>query len=416
MTLTASRPAARLARTLFPGQFLTRSHGRAARWGTALAAAGATLAVTGTPALAREMFRRLHGDQFLTGMRRLSWYLRRGWPGIDISQDPVPVFYQELAPRELAALRRFLSRRAARLAPDVLQGELCLISASAALAAFGTPDYPRCLQLFRQDAAAALQGALDAAPVPPASQPPAAGTPIQQQFSRPGAEQALRDTLALLEQNGIRAFVLSGTFLGAVREKAILEHDYDIDLGVIAEETDLERLEAVLHGSPPFRCIASACQTRLERDGSGRLARRDLPVLYKLRHANGTVADIFLHYREDGLLWHGSSQYRWDNADFGLASYPLAGIEVQGPDDAGRYLTENYGNWQVPKRDFHCGSDTPNLQLLPNPLSLAQALWQLRLSAGSPRRQALLAQMQRAGHITPAADGGWQIPADLFAP
>ncbi|MGR3762462.1 hypothetical protein ACUXV3_20370 (plasmid) [Roseobacteraceae bacterium NS-SX3] len=362
------------------------------------------------------MFRRLRSDQFLPGMRRLSWYLRRGWPGIDISRDPVPVFYQDMRLPELAAQRSFLLRRAARLPRHVLLCEMSCISACEALGTFGTPGYPSAWHRFHRDASAALQAALET-PQPAPSAPPE--TPIQQEFSRTAAEQALRDTLQLLERNGIEAFILSGTFLGAIREKAILDHDYDIDLGVMADTTDKDQLETVLQNSPPFRCISTASQVRLERDAAGQLVRRVVPVLYKLRHQNGIIADIFLHYEEDGVLWHGSSLYRWDNAVFGLAPVTLAGEYVQGPDNADRYLTENYGNWRIPKRDFHCGSDTPNLQLLPNPLSLALALWQLSLTGGSSPSRAraeLLQRMQKAGHIEPDGSGEWRIPSDLFAP
>ena len=410
-----SRLIAPAARKIFPGKFLTGRHNAAVRYVSALTCAAAALAVTFEPTLAREMFKRLRSGQFLPGMRRLSWYMRRGWPRIDISRDPVPVFFQDLGLPELAAQRRFLRRRASQLAPDSLTGELCCISACETLASFGTLAYDSCLQRFRSDAAAALQAALQA---PPARDPaPAAPSPVQQEFSRAAAEQALRDTLALLERNGIRAFVLSGTFLGTVREQAILEHDYDIDLGVMAAETDPQQLEALLRSAPSFHCIAAASQIRLERDADGRLVRRCIPVLYKLRHENGIVADIFLHYREDGLLWHGSSQYRWDNAEFTLARYSLAGLQVQGPEDADRYLTENYGNWRVPKRDFHCGTDTPNLQLLPNPQSLALSLWQLRLFAGpgsAAARADLLERMHRAGHLEQTASGDWRIREDLF--
>lgn len=417
LTGLPARLAARTARKLLPGRVLTRKHNAVTRHAAAFAGAALALALTFSPVLAREMFRRLLSGQFLTGMRRLSWYMRRGWPGIDISQDPVPVFFQDLTLPELSAQRRFLHRRASRLAPGTLAGELCFISACETLSAFDTPDYDSCLHRFRSDAAAALQHALQTPP-PAAPTAAAAPPPIRQEFSRPAAELALRDTLALLERNGIQAFILSGTFLGAVREQAILEHDYDIDLGVMADGVCSRTLEALLRSSPPFHCIAAVRQTRLERTSGGRLEQRSIPVLYKLRHENGIVADIFLHYRENGVLWHGSSQYRWDNAEFALAPCRLAGLQVLGPDDPDRYLTENYGNWRVPKHDFHCGTDTPNLQLLPNPHSLALSLWQLRLFAGpaaAAARADLLERMHRAGHLEQPAAGGWRIREGLFA-
>jgi len=49
---------------------------------------GMALVMTGQPVLARELARRFweHRDNKLA-TRRAAWYLRRGWLGLDISQD-----------------------------------------------------------------------------------------------------------------------------------------------------------------------------------------------------------------------------------------------------------------------------------------------------------------------------------------
>ncbi len=409
--------AFRLVRGVLPGRFLTARHGVLTRLSLGALAGLATLAVTFEPRLAQAMLADLRADRFLTGLRRLSWYMRRGWPGLDVSRDPVFVFPQGLEPAAIAAQRRFLARRARRMVEADLLAERSYLSACEMLA-LPAPSAPAAAR-FEAEAGACLAHIL-AAPGGGAGRLVAADAPARAEFSRPAAEAALRDTMALLARHGIPAFMLSGTFLGAVREGGILAHDYDIDLGVMADTVDPARLRAVLAGAGPFHLLASEAQVLFERDAGGTLRRRVVPVLHKLRHPSGVVADIFLHYREGGTIWHGSAEYRWDNSDFALRDWPIAGIGVPGPADADRYLTENYGDWRIPRVDFHCAVDTTNQRLLPSPLSLVLALRRLWL-AGRSRPEAvapLLRQMRAAGHIRPdpAAPGGWSVAPGLFAP
>lgn len=413
--------AFRLIRDALPVRFLTDRHGPAMRWGAGGLAALATLAVTFEPALARAMLTDLRADRFVTGFRRLSWYLRRGWPGLDVSRDPVFVFAQGLAAPALAAQRRFLNRRAGRIDPADLLADRGYLAACELLAAFGTPGMAAAAARFEAEAGAVLAHALRR-PAAAEGALMAEDAPARREFSRAAAEAALRDTMALLERQGIAAFMLSGTFLGAVREGGILAHDYDIDLGVMVGQggTDPDHLARVLATAAPFRLVASEEQVLFFRDAQGRLCRRILPVLHKLRAPSGVMVDIFLHYPEDGVIWHGSADYRWDNSPFALRPWPIAGIAVPGPVEADRYLTENYGDWRTPRTDFHCAIDTTNQRLPANPLALALALRRLWLAAGARPAAVgpLLGQLQAAGQIRPdpAAPGGWALVPGLFAP
>ncbi|HEX4239796.1 MAG TPA: hypothetical protein VHZ53_00180 [Steroidobacteraceae bacterium] len=82
-----------------------------------------------------------------------------------------------------------------------------------------------------------------------------------------------------------------------------------------------------------------------------------------------------------------------------MARYHLAGVAVQGPADADRYLTENYGDWRVPVKTFSATTGTPNLRLVSNLFSPALFLKRMLYHAGRGEAEGrkIEAQMLRSG-------------------
>ncbi|RLK48370.1 LicD family protein [Alkalispirillum mobile] len=226
-------------------------------------------------------------------------------------------------------------------------------------------------------------------------------------FAREDAEAALHDVAQLLplEQWGWTA--LSGTFLGIFREGDFLPHDFDIDLGLPAERTDLTRLTQLLEASPLFESVRADHQYRLHCTPEG-LRVDVLPVLVKAVHCNGIAVDFSLLYDEGGIWWHGSMMHRWDHTPQELVAYELRGVRILGPRDGDRYLTEGYGDWRTPVRSFNCSSGRHNLVVVQNLLGvclfLKRLVWHLS-NADANGYDAVLAQMLRQSLLTEVGAG-----------
>lgn len=183
-------------------------------------------------------------------------------------------------------------------------------------------------------------------------------------FCKDDAMAALRDVIDLFDTAGMRFYVISGTLLGAVREQDFLSHDYDIDIGIHYEDLDVQALYKATRKAERFVITARnelVQYTTRPDTGVTEYRMLDKPILIKLCHETGLHIDVFTHIKEGTVRWHGSPIHRWDNVDFELATYKIAGVDVLGPRDYDTYLTENYGDWRTPRTNFNSSIDTPNM-------------------------------------------------------
>jgi hypothetical protein len=164
-------------------------------------------------------------------------------------------------------------------------------------------------------------------------------------FSRAAAE-ALLDLNQAFAALGPKAFLVSGTLLGLIRENRIIGWDKDIDVGVLSEDC------------PPNM------EDFFRRHERFHLGRVDLTTdRLRVIHANGTWIDVFPHYAEGDKLWHDGSATRWWNTPFALKQMSFLGVQQYVPDDPELYLDENYGDWRAPDVNFDARLDAPNVQI-----------------------------------------------------
>ncbi|WP_430463290.1 hypothetical protein [Tabrizicola sp.] len=397
-------------------EFLNMAHPAWMRWPLGLVAALFTLATTFEPVLAREMARRIiRQDELHRASRRLSFYARRSWLKLNLSNDMVYVFCNQMREDELVALRRFLLRREKVFAPGLIACDLAYVSAMQAIVVAENPRHrahcAAALDQFQKDANACLN-AIHLSPANLIRQP---DEKDRAHFALDRAAVALADFASEMRRLDQSWFVLSGTLLGIVREGGFLKHDYDIDAGIMAKDANPQALRDGLNASGIFRCGDLEMQTTFEPKGT--ILRR--PVFMKVSHRNGIYIDIFIHYHEmtpDGraVIWHASSLFRWDNSDFDLAQYRLADTPVLGPSDSDRYLTENYGNWRIPVTEFNSALDTTNQSVVRNPLSVAiflRRIWMARRT-NPEGAETLLRALERGGFIQGRAP--MQMNPDAF--
>lgn len=368
-------------------RFLNRSPGPLMRG--LLAGAGWITAwvFTGSRVLAADMRRSLMTDANLKhSLRRLAWYGARSRLKVEPVKDPVFDFAQGRSPVVLEAQAAFIARRGKG---DITQQ----LDHLTVLAARPQPDWAAVSH--------SINTVLDTALALPAVSPAPATPSRTGDFPVADAARALRDFADLYPNGTIPWYVISGTFLGLVREDGFLPHDYDIDLGIHAEDADLPAMIAAAQADPRFTVTDIADQITLTRQ-----TQKVLPILFKLVHQDGVHIDVFVHYVEGNLRWHGSNVHRWDNTAFDLAPYTLAGVPVFGPADADRYLTENYGDWRTPVTDFNPSFGTPNLRVVQNLASLVLCLKRYALAhkQGLTLAEDIVSRLKSEGYLVQQGD------------
>lgn len=369
-----------LKRNYWVHRLLKQAHHPALRWLVGLAVTPLTWFITHSNILARASWRDCKTGQLKIALRRLGWYAGTRWKALGTHKNHFVDFTEGLNKIERLAARHFLNKHH-KNQPNLLYAadELFFIAADLH-AKINTKLTPlNEAAQFYNAANKLLQSlpALDAKTDTLNKHITNLKTPSNQQRKQTlfvnAAHQALRDWADLFSLDTWNWYVISGTFLGLIRENGFLPNDYDIDLGINAEQCDINVLHKRLQESNNF-LIRGFDQLNTFSRSNHYFQVKELPVLIKVTHKTGVNIDIFFHYLDkNGTRWHGSRIQRWNNTEFALNNYVLEGIPVLGPADANNYLTENYGNWRIPATQFDSTTGTPNLQIAPN--FIAQALF-----------------------------------------
>ena len=161
--------------------------------------------------------------------------------------------------------------------------------------------------------------------------------------------EALREAVAATDECGGKLFMAFGSLLGAYREKGFIPFDYDLDMGLLAEERKEQLIDAMRrHGFTLLR------QYYIKATGRICLDKYD----YKGVHVD---VHYFYHQEQGGLycdlcLPHESKPWREANATDGFppiirivpdstfSKYDFLTEKVYMPDRAEEWLRTLYGD------------------------------------------------------------------------
>lgn len=149
-------------------------------------------------------------------------------------------------------------------------------------------------------------------------------------FDHDDARAALLGARDVFEQHGKRFFLDRGTLLGAVRDGGFIANDYDIDLGIFADELSLTDLKAMFEHT----------DYAVSQDESYKVGLMSA----------GIQIDFFSTTREGGhFRSEGFGGYHtWYFSPFDLVEYEFLDATFLVPDSYEKHLDENYGNWRRP--------------------------------------------------------------------
>ena len=166
-------------------------------------------------------------------------------------------------------------------------------------------------------------------------------------------EKALRETLGCCRDVGVKPFLLFGTLLGHYRDGGFIEHDSDIDLGLLMK--DFAKADALVDA--------------MRKKGYQVRGQNSYGISFKKERFRGINVDFYVLLEEDRELVCMTGvksrlgKYRYPAeifAEFQVATFS-DNIEVLIPKNTEDYLHITYGDWKTPDPYFqHTFEEPPN--------------------------------------------------------
>lgn len=165
----------------------------------------------------------------------------------------------------------------------------------------------------------------------------------------------LVDVTRILSKHNVVHWIQNGTLLGLYREGTFIEHDTDIDLGVLAETFTVDCYKDLLknhfHLKHVFGLIENSFEIALCRFNIG--------------------VDLFFHYVIDDTQYHcifddwtavSYRRYDYRYKPFQAKRKMYLGTELFVPEDELAVLVANYGtNWKTPKKRWDIARSPSNV-------------------------------------------------------
>jgi len=165
------------------------------------------------------------------------------------------------------------------------------------------------------------------------------------------AVDTLQTVSRALRAKGLQPFLMSGTLLGYERNRSLLPHDKDLDLGLIGWENQFAVVQVLLELGH-FQVDLS------ELTGNKRY------LLSALDIRNGISVDFFLFHDHGDHFRHGIDFEYGYTENFRFSKFHLEEVEFLGepywvPSNIDLNLTENYGDWKTPEKNYVVTVEAP---------------------------------------------------------
>lgn len=172
----------------------------------------------------------------------------------------------------------------------------------------------------------------------------------------------------LLDEHNIPYHLEGGTLLGIVRDKELLPWDHDVDISI--PQAFLEKLIAL---KPALRLKGYRLSMKKSQINSGPIKKGEYYVI-KIKSLWGyflhwflpthykklVVLDIFIKAADDThTYWQAKGKtMRVENHYYqSFETVPYQNRTLKVPNRYKDYLTEKYGDWSIPVKEWDCGEN-----------------------------------------------------------
>jgi len=174
----------------------------------------------------------------------------------------------------------------------------------------------------------------------------------QDGFTVEGASLALQDLARTLSARDHKVFLVSGTLLGYRREGKLLDHDKDIDVGVVG-------------WTEQFEIFDSLWRSNLFHLSAKYLKGKDTYYIAVVHVATKITIDIFLYKNTGDKLVTGldflfGHRQTFAFTPFALKQVNFLGVDLYVPDNVDLNLEENFGAWRVPDPSYISHLESPS--------------------------------------------------------
>ena len=162
------------------------------------------------------------------------------------------------------------------------------------------------------------------------------------------------------QKHDIKYWAIGGTALGMVRNKGIIPHDDDVDVGMLEEDVDkLTSLKEQYKNNLYYFVTESSLMGDVNR--------------IKTKYKNQEIQLDIIVYKKDKDKYIPSQQYLsyypnawfYEKELFPLRRFPFGKIKINGPKKTKKYLNRVYPGWKKIRIDFpHTNKNFKNIMML----------------------------------------------------